>query len=119
MVRGTGRAPARLVIGDSGPSESVLEEAQRLVHGDRGEDYGHPLDNHTTTANLLEAYLWRKYGLDALPMGLDAEDVCWFNILQKCSRDANAPKRDSLVDVAGYAENIQIVRDERARRLAA
>jgi hypothetical protein len=93
--------------------ESVLEEAQRLVNGARGSDYGHPLDNHTATAELFAIYCERKYGMRIL---FDADDVCWFNILQKCSRDANAPKRDNLVDVSGYAENIQIVRDERGRR---
>lgn len=95
----------------------VLEEARRLVDGARNNAYGHPLDNHTTTAELFSAYLSRKYGpMPVFELGLDAEDVCWFNILQKCSRDAHAPGRDNLVDVAGYAENVQIVRDERSRR---
>jgi hypothetical protein len=98
-----------------GTMETICEEAVRLVAGARGSDYGHPLDNHSTTAELFNAYLHRKYGTFVYGL-LDADDVCWFNILQKCSRDANAPKRDNLVDVAGYAENIQIVRDERERR---
>lgn len=98
--------------------ESVLEEAARLVAGKRGSDYGKPIDNHTTTANLFLFYVWRKYDPDTRlgDIEFDAEDVCWFNILQKCSRDANAPTRDNAVDVAGYAENLQMVRDERARR---
>lgn len=104
------------------PRVSVLVEAESLVNGARNSDYGHPLDNHTTTAELFTAYLKRKYGpvidLTIMYGGLDADDICWFNILQKCSRDANAPKRDNLVDAAGYAENIQIVRDERDRRAA-
>lgn len=95
-------------------TQSVLDEARRLVHGARSADYGHPLDNHVTTAELFSAYLDRKYGSSACE--IDADDVCWFNVLQKCSRDADTPKRDNLVDVAGYAENLQIVRDERARR---
>lgn len=95
-------------------NETVLEEAARLVNGDRGTDYGPPIDNHGCTADLFTAYLHRKYGAANVPMGIDAVDVCWFNILQKCSRDAHTPGRDNLVDVAGYAENIQRVRDARS-----
>lgn len=94
-------------------AESVLQEAQRLVHGDRGQDYGHPIDNHACTAELLSAFLFRKYRV-RLPLA--AEDVAVFNILQKISREANAHKRDGMVDVAGYAENVQMIHDERARR---
>lgn len=94
-------------------TESILEEAGRLVDGHRGEHYGEPLDNHGATAEMFAVYLERKYGI-RLP--LDAEDTCWFNILQKASRDAEKPNRDNLVDVAGYAENIQRIRDERLRR---
>jgi hypothetical protein len=93
--------------------ETILEEAQRLVAGARGASYGHPLDNHQATADLMAVYLRRKYGVQ-LP--LDADDTCWFNIFQKASRDANAPKRDNLVDAAGYAHNIDLCRQEREAR---
>lgn len=95
--------------------ETVLQEAQRLVHGDRNSSYGHPLDNHSTTAAMMTAFLRRKYNLDDT-LTLDAEDVCMFNVLQKCSRQANAPKRDNLVDIAGYVANIEMTEDEKARR---
>lgn len=93
--------------------ESVLQEAQRYVHGNRAADYGHPLDNHSTTAEMVSAFLARKYGIR---VPLVAEDIAVFNILQKVSREANAPKRDTAVDIAGYAENLQMIRDERERR---
>jgi len=89
------------------PPESVLDEASRLVQGARRDGYGHPLKNHTATAEMFGAYLQRKYGID-LP--LNADDVCWFNIFQKASRDANSPDRDNLVDVAGYVHNIELIR---------
>lgn len=92
---------------------SVLEEAQGLIHGDRNEAYGHPLDNHQATADLMRVFLRRKYGVD-LP--LEAEDVCWFNVLQKVSREANAPKHDSLVDVAGYVGCVEMIQRERLAR---
>ncbi len=94
---------------------SILEEAQEIIHGDRNRDYGHPLDNHECTGGMMSWYLKRKY-----PGGkwtLDAEDVCVFNILQKVSRLANTPgHRDSLMDIAGYAGNVEMVIDERERR---
>ena len=84
---------------------SILHDAYQAVHGDRNRDYGHPRTNHTATAELWRAWVKRKYGLD---VPFDARAVCWMNILQKASRDANAPKRDNLTDTAGYAENAQM-----------
>jgi hypothetical protein len=40
---------------------------------------------------------------------LDAMDVCFFNILQKISRAANRTTRDTLVDIAGYAANAEMI----------
>jgi hypothetical protein len=93
---------------------SVLLEAQDVIHGARSRDYGAALDNHTATADMLSAYLRRKYGI---AVSLTAEDVCLFNVLQKVARLANTPDhRDSLVDIAGYAGNVEMVQQERARR---
>jgi hypothetical protein len=98
-----------------GSHETILDEASRIVSGARRDTYGHPLDNHGATAEMVSAYLRRKYGL---PVALDAEDVCWFNVLQKCSRAANVQTRDTLTDVAGYARNLEMIGEERARRAA-
>ena len=91
---------------------NILEEANNIVHGDRNEAYGHPEDNHTTTAILFSHFLKRKYGkgMGTTPL-LDAEDVCFFNILQKISRAAESYRRDNLVDIAGYAANIEMIKD--------
>lgn len=86
---------------------SVLSEAYEIVHGRRGEDYGHPLDNHTRTAAFWSTYLGKT---------ITPEDVCWLNILQKISREMNRPTRDNLVDTAGYVANIEMVQLERERR---
>jgi hypothetical protein len=95
-------------------TETILQEAQRLVHGDRQGSYGHPLDNHSCTATMVDAYLLRKPGPTRGP--LDAEDIAIINILQKVSRSANGQKRDTVVDIAGYAENLQMIAEERERR---
>lgn len=89
---------------------SVLQDAMSAVNGARQMDYGHPLDNHTRTADLWSTYL-------GVP--ITAEQVCFLNILQKVSRAMNAVTRDGLVDIAGYAQNVQMIRDERQRRRVA
>ena len=66
------------------PTESILGKAHRAVHHERGPLYGHPLDNHTTTGRMFAAYLERKY---RVKVPVDADDVCWFNIFQKASRE--------------------------------
>lgn len=86
---------------------TVLEEAQSLVHGDRGADYGHPIDDFTRTAAIWSAIL----GFHVTP---EQVGLCMIGV--KLSRQVNRPKRDNMVDAAGYAETVQMVIDERARR---
>jgi hypothetical protein len=91
--------------------ETVLDEARRLVYGDRGADYGHPLDDYERTAALWNAYLG-----DKLTAPIAAEEATIMMVLVKVSRQRNRPKRDNLVDAAGYAECTQRIIDERERR---
>jgi hypothetical protein len=86
---------------------SVADEAAAAV-ADRMASYGPPSENHACTADLWTAYL-RRRGL--LVGELDAEDVCWLNTLQKISREANERKRDNLVDVVGFALNIDLIQE--------
>lgn len=85
---------------------SVLLEAHGLVHGDRQGAYGHPADDFARTAALASAVLAGK-----LKEPLCATDVAAFMVCVKLSRQVNAPKRDNLVDLAGYAETWQMVLD--------
>lgn len=86
---------------------SVLEEAQALVYGDRQGSYGHPRDNFAHTAGMLNAYLSHK-----LSAPLTAEDVAAIMICVKLSRLKHAYKRDSVVDIAGYAATWERVAEE-------
>lgn len=87
--------------------ETVLEEAQRLVHGDRQADYGHPLDDFTRTAQIWSAILGH-------PVTAEQVGLCMIGV--KISRQVNHPKRDNMTDAAGYAGTVQMVIEERARR---
>lgn len=89
-------------------NQSILQEAEALVNGPRQKEYAHPLDNFTVTAKLWAAYKGVEFS---------AEDVGIMKALIKIGRLANGIKRDSLVDLAGYAATVQMVIDERERRL--
>jgi len=91
--------------------ESILEEAQRLTHGDRAKDYGHPLDDYTRTAALVSALLAHKLKEPITPGEMAMSMIC-----VKLSRQVNHPKRDNMVDAAGYAWVSQECVDETARR---
>ena len=87
--------------------ESILEEAKRIVHGDRGENYGHPFEDFSRTAQIWSAIL----EIDVSP-----EQVALCMVGLKISREVNRPKRDNIVDGAGYFETLEMVKEERKRR---
>lgn len=87
--------------------QSILLEADALVNGPRRLDYGHPLDDYTRTAKMWSAILGHE---------VTAEQAALCMICVKISRECNAPKRDNMVDAAGYSWVTQEIRDERKRR---
>lgn len=76
--------------------ETILQEAQRLVHGDRGDSYGHPIDDYTRTGRMWGAIL----GIGDIDPRICALMMC----AMKISRESHKPKRDNRTDLAGYAE---------------
>jgi hypothetical protein len=86
---------------------NILEEANSLVSGDRQSNYGHPLDDFSRTAKMWSAIL----GVE-----ISAEQVGLCMVAVKISRQVNKPKRDNLVDAAGYSATVQMCVDERLRR---
>lgn len=90
-------------------AETILEEAQRLVYGDRQASYGHPIDDFTRTAAMWSGMLG-----DRLTGPLGPEDVALMMILVKVSRECHRPKRDNVTDIAGYAATLAMVRERQA-----
>lgn len=88
--------------------QNILDEAKGLVYGDRHDAYGHPYDDFARTGKIWAAIL----GLDEVT----PEQVALCQIAIKISRQCNQPKRDNAVDIAGYADCLQRVVEERGRR---
>lgn len=83
--------------------ESVLVEAQGLVHGGRNKEYGSPREFYIRTAKIWEAIL-------GFPVTPEQVGLCMCGF--KLSRQIAKPKRDNMVDLAGYAETVQWNNDE-------
>ncbi len=82
-------------LADAKPS--ILDEAKAAVRGPRGEDYGHPRDDFTRTGRIWGAVLGIP---DITP---EKVALCMMGVKQ--SRLCQTPgHRDSVVDIAGYAE---------------
>lgn len=79
---------------------SILEEAISVTSGDRRRDYGTAQEIHGKIARFWQVYLGNRKE----PSGeISAEDVASMMILLKIARNIETPKRDNLVDIAGYA----------------
>jgi len=84
-------------------SVNVLEEAQKIIYGDREKTYGKPSRNLDCIAKMWNAYLDTIDGRQ-----LTNKDVAVMMVLLKSARLANDPEhRDSLVDICGYAALVE------------
>ena len=95
-------------------SQSILEEAAELVGGPREADYGHPAIDFTRTAKFWTEVLRGRLQPNT---EVNAHDVALMMVLLKISRQINAPKRDNLVDAAGYLRTLERVQDYQAKLL--
>lgn len=91
---------------------SILEQADKLINGDRQKDYGDKLQNFSQTSMLWQGILAAKL---APGQFITAEDVALCMIQVKLSRLVKSPDhKDSILDVAGYAGCYDILQRERA-----
>lgn len=87
---------------------SICEEADKIVTNDRQASYGTPAENFRITADMLNAA-----GFCFRGGKLKAEDVGLMMILVKAARQSFKHKRDSLVDICGYAKCIDMILEEK------
>lgn len=108
------------VIDDSPHSDShaeMINSGQSVPGGfasqvskivsERESQYGSPAGQHQLTADFWSSWLSKRLGLS---VRLSAEDVCLLNAMQKVSRLAIGTKDDSLLDIAGFIENVAQLR---------
>lgn len=93
--------------------ETVLQEAQRIVHGPRRASYGHPLDSQGRIADMWTVALG--------PFLKPGEKLTWRQVnlclmLLKVAREIHAPARDNIVDLVGYSAITEICEEEEKRR---
>lgn len=79
---------------------SVCLDAHELVRGDRNHSYGHPLQDFERVAVIWSGIL---------NMIVTPEHVGMCLIGLKLAREAYQHNRDSLVDLAGYAECLDLI----------
>jgi hypothetical protein len=85
--------------------EPITSEAYRITNRDRRDVYGHPFDDFSRIGKMWAGV----FGHDVTP-----EQVCLCMILVKVGRLCHSPgHRDSLVDVAGYANTGDMIRQRR------
>jgi hypothetical protein len=75
-------------------SKDLLEQASKLIGGDRQEDYGDKLTNHQNIADFWSVFLKTP---------ITAHDVAICMALVKVARLMNQHKKDSYIDMAAYA----------------
>lgn len=102
-------------------AETILQEAQRLVHGERQAAYGHPFDDYTRTGRIfgaiIDGWLRQQPGFEHIPAVPDVPPAtaCLMMVGVKVSREVNQPKRDNRVDGAGYFACVDMCAERQAK----
>lgn len=90
---------------DMAPARSILTEARDLVRGARQAAYDHPYCNHDRIARIWSVIL----GIEVTP---EQAALCMLGV--KIAREAYRPGRDNRVDMAGYADVLDLIVQRRA-----
>lgn len=81
-------------------SETIAEEAVRIVYGDREQAYDDPNQNFRRLALMFQGVLDKKL---APNVHITPNDVALMMICLKISRESFKPSHDNRVDIIGYA----------------
>ena len=82
--------------------ETILEEAARLVEGDRRETNGPVFDSFDRIVTVFNTVTGRT---------LTPREAVIFMLCLKLCREGHHPARDNRVDLCGYARCLDIVND--------
>jgi hypothetical protein len=88
-------------------TESILSEAERIVNGERQVDYSDPVKNFKRIAEIASAIMAKD---------ITAEECCIVMIAVKLARENYKHKRDNLVDLAGYVEILNRIKESEVSR---
>ena len=80
---------------DEENNKSILSEAEEIVDGSRHSDYGDARESFSRVATIANVMTGKE---------LAPEDCCAVLMAVKLVRESFAHKRDNLVDLCGYAE---------------
>ena len=75
--------------------KSILSEAEEIVNGSRHSDYGDAKESFSRITTIASVMTGKE---------LAPEDCCAVLMAVKLVRESFAHKRDNLVDLCGYAE---------------
>ena len=93
-----GAPPESVSVPTVGPTDSILLEAEQVVHGARNDAYGDCVDDYTDVAALWSVVL-------GFPITPHQAALCMCAV--KLRREAHKHGRDNLVDLCGYAHIAQ------------
>ncbi len=99
-------------------TRTILEEANSLIYGARQDAYGHPFHDFSRTGRMWGAIF--EEGIrqhiaqeietgETKPYVVPPDLVGLAMVAVKISRQVNRPKRDNLVDMAGYSGCVDLV----------
>lgn len=77
-------------------------DASDIINGERQDTYGNPENNFAAIAARWSQFLKARGFMPASGVDLTAKDVAFMMVDFKMARQCSSPKRDNLIDAAGY-----------------
>lgn len=90
------------IINNDPEKESILQEAERIVNGERQADYNDPIENFKRIATIASVLIGNE---------ISPKDCCKVMMAVKLAREANKHKRDNLVDLCGYNHILNLIEE--------